>query len=68
MLQERLLARLQHLRDAQIDSIRNALSQVAVVDRQAEGHPALLTVASRSGTSSVSCIRATSTGVSVGTG
>ncbi|KAM0700963.1 hypothetical protein Q7P35_000825 [Cladosporium inversicolor] len=45
MIQEWVLTRLQHLRDTQTDGLRHTLSQVAVADRQAEGHPALLAVA-----------------------
>jgi hypothetical protein len=67
-IQEWVLVRLQHLRDARTDGLRDTLSQVAVANGQAEGHPALLAVASRSGISGISSVLATGARVSLGTG
>ena len=67
-IQEWLLARSQYLRNARTDGLRDTLSQVAVANGQAEGYPALLAVASRSGIGGVSGILATGARVSLGTG
>jgi hypothetical protein len=67
-IQEWLLIRSQHLRDAQTDGLHDTLSQVAVANGQAEGHPVLLTIVRRLGISSISSILATGTRISLGIG